>query len=243
MLRTSVLGALASSAAAVGLRVVPAALVDQARRSNHTGGCSVAGEPTSYRGAGCWKISSVYGQVNYEGSRLVSVGDCYLFCKTKWKQGIQYFGVTEGNKCWCGKVHDGTAREGRSCDQPCAGDPRETCGGVDAANVFVMIDCTPPTPAEIAADANSTKAAIMNSYAEFKGQTCGQGSKNNLEVNGKETLVGSVEECKIACSKGSMQCHGFTYDQRATKCSFHTDVLDGAVSKDKAFGCFFKKLA
>jgi hypothetical protein len=129
----------------------------------------------------------------------------------------------------------------KKCNTPCAGDKEIMCGGVDTVDMFVMFDCTPPTPEEIAATKAEKEAETLNSYAAFKRQTCGQSEGNTLKIAGSPTFVGSVDDCKKKCY-GSLECHGFTYESAVTKCSFHSDVLDGKVKKNKKIDCYYKKL-
>jgi len=127
------------------------------------------------------------------------------------------------------------------CNVPCAGDKDVMCGGAETTDMYVMFDCTPPTKEEKAAAAAEAEAKVMNAYAAFKRQSCGNSKGNTLNIAGSPTKVGSVEECKHACYE-SLECHGFTYDTAVTKCTFHNDVLDGEVKKNKKIDCFYKKL-
>jgi len=206
----------------------------------------VAGKPTGYTASGCWKTTSVTGRIDYEGVRKMSADECFGFCQEK--KGMQFFGTQKGEKCWCGTLHDGAKSEGgTACDYPCTGAKDEMCGGIDAANVYVMYDCTPPTEEEKKAKAAKDRKEILDGYASFEGQTCGNADGNKLKVSQpdsvelSDTQVGSVEDCKMACHN-SMECHGFTYEEGMQKCSFKYDVTDGDIKKGKKIKCFWKKL-
>jgi len=208
--------------------------------SNRTvSSCHAGGKPTSYSKSGCFKISKIHDKLDYTGARAVTVDGCFAFCQAKHNKAMQFFGVQNGNKCFCASLHEGTPME--KCDTPCAGDKEVMCGGVETASMYVMFDCTPPTPEEVAASKAEAEAKVLNAYAAFKRQSCGKSEGNGLSVNGSPTLVGSVEECKHACYD-SLECHGFTYETAVTKCTFHNDVLDGSVKKNKKIDCFYKKL-
>jgi len=131
---------------------------------------------------------------------------------------------------------------GQQVHTKCDGNDMQMCGGIDATNVFVMFDCTEATEEERAAETASQNAELISSYGSFTEQTCGGAEDNNAEVNREETLIGSVDDCKLACWQGSgaETCHGFTYDEDQTRCSFHKDVLDGPVEQKVRTTCYFK---
>lgn len=105
-----------------------------------------------------------------------------------------------------------------------------------AAGVFVVAH---EEAAEVAA---AERDVLLRSYGAFSRQSCGQASGNELKIGGVSTLLGSLDRCKLACWNGigSMECHGFTYDKKASKCTFHYDVLNGAVTKGQELDCYFK---
>merc|ERR1719456_645927 len=225
----------------LGRRVNTTALVSADRAK----ACST-GKPTGFTASGCWKTTSVKDRIDYEGVRKMSPDECFGFCAEK--KGMQFFGTWKGEKCWCATLHDGAKSEGGSaCDYPCTGAKDKMCGGIEAANVYVMYDCTPPTEEEKKAKAAKDRKDIMDGYASFEGQTCGGAEGNKLKVSQpdsvelSDTQVGSVEDCKMACHN-SMQCHGFTYEEGMQKCSFKYDVTDGEVKKGNKIKCYWKKL-
>jgi len=201
--------------------------------------CHAGGKPTAYSKSGCFKISKIHDKLEYTGARAVTVDGCFAYCQSKYTKSMQFFGVQNGNTCFSASLHEGTPM--KKCTTPCAGDKEVMCGGVETVDMYVMFDCTPPTAEEKATAAREAKASVMNAYAAFKRQTCGKSKENTVKINGSPTLVGSVEDCKNACYK-SLECHGFTYEAAVTKCSFHPDVLDGKVTKNKKIDCFYKKL-
>lgn len=224
-----------------GLVAAAASKPAQVLLSSHKQKCSAGGKPTSYSYSGCFKVSKVHNEIVYSGARKVTPDGCFAFCQEKWTKTVQqqFFGVAQGSKCWCGTLHEGAPME--NCKTPCAGDEKKMCGGSSTASIYVMYDCTPPTKEEIAEAKADKEAKILGAYASFTKQSCGQADGNKLNINGGPTFVGSVDECKKVCY-GSLECHGFTYDQSLTKCTFHPDVLDGKVKKGKKSSCFYKKL-
>lgn len=222
------------------VRSSPALLSSHTRGfSNKTDSCRAGGKPTSYTKSGCFKISKIHAKLDYQGARAVTVDGCFSFCQAKHKKGMQFFGVTNGNKCFCADLHEGTPM--KKCNTPCQGDKGVMCGGIDTVDMYVMFDCTPPTPEEKKAAKAEADAEVLNAYSAFKRQSCGQSDGNTLKIAGSPTFVGSVDECKFKCY-GALECHGFTYETATTKCSFHSDVLDGKVKKNKKIDCFYKKL-
>lgn len=198
-----------------------------------------SGKPTSYTKAGCFKLSKVHQKLEYTGSRDVSVDVCFNFCQTKHDKNppMQVFGVQNGNQCFCANLHEGEPME--KCDKPCAGDAEMKCGGAETADMYVMYDCTPPTPEEIAAAKKKAEAKVLNGYAVHEKQSCGKSDSNAFTIDGSPTFVGSVDECKHKCSS-ALECHGFTYEKSLTRCLFHKDVSSGKVKKGKKIDCFYK---
>jgi len=105
-----------------------------------------------------------------------------------------------------------------------------------AAGVFVAEH---EETAEVVAE---EREILLSSYGAFSDQTCGEAEGNSLVVGDASTLLGTLDECKLACwnGPGSMQCQGFTYDRESQRCAFHYDVLDGPVTKGNRTDCYFK---
>lgn len=200
------------------------------------------GSPTHYRPSGCWRTTGVEDKVVYDGYQLVSHEECFAFCAAQ--KGMHYFGVAEGSDCWCGSIWHGSQLDDKSCDETCGGNDLQKCGGIDAANVFVMYDCTEDSAEQKAAVAQEATNKLLDSFGAFTGQTCGQGEDSKAEVDGAENKIGSVDDCKLACwnAPGAETCHGFTYDEDSEKCTFHQDVLDGDVVFKPRTQCYFKMI-
>lgn len=66
----------------------------------------------------------------------VSGASCMHFCD---ERGNSLAAVQNGNECWCGEEVDATnvtLIEKDRCDVPCAGQPREMCGGRESLSVY-----------------------------------------------------------------------------------------------------------
>eukprot|EP00451_Oxyrrhis_marina_P003515 CAMPEP_0204274128 /NCGR_PEP_ID=MMETSP0468-20130131/25011_1 /ASSEMBLY_ACC=CAM_ASM_000383 /TAXON_ID=2969 /ORGANISM="Oxyrrhis marina" /LENGTH=271 /DNA_ID=CAMNT_0051250293 /DNA_START=99 /DNA_END=914 /DNA_ORIENTATION=- len=189
----------------------------------------------------------------------MSIDKCFRFCKEH--KDMNYFGITD-TFCWCGYHYDGTKVEQTrtakfKCDQVCRGDKKQTCGGVAASDIFYMYECMStdtemgPRRTQEAYDALRQKqhedklayqkAQKFDSYVVHDKITCGQDEDAGASVDGKDTLVGSVEECKVTCWD-SWQCAGFEYDREAQRCSFKGDTAAGERAANDKVGCFTKMI-
>jgi len=172
----------------------------------------------------------------------MSAKKCFAACSMK--RGVRYFGIAAGKTCWCSESLKAREVSLNSCDRPCPGRDSGMCGGTGAiSNVYVTFDCAHTSDDDVEI-AREKRNRILSSYSTLGGQTCGQADENQVEINDAVTMVASPEECMIACmgGKGSIGCHGFTYDKVLQKCTFHYDALDGPSKQGKDVTCYFKKL-
>lgn len=205
------------------------------------GAWALKGTPTHYEATGCKKVKKVYHEVqNSYGSSSMSVSRCFAFCGKR--KGLSYFGLTGGNECWCGAAIDATPMDASHCDTPCPGYAMDMCGGIVGTSVYQMIDCTKATKEEIAQEKAEKTKALLSSYGSFSDETCGQDKDNVVKLDNKGFISGKVDTCKLACwnAKGADVCHGFTYDEITSKCTFHYDVTAGPVTKNPKAACYFK---
>ncbi|CAM9198809.1 unnamed protein product [Ectocarpus sp. 8 AP-2014] len=154
--------------------------------------------------------------------------------------GNTYFATQYGRECWCGSAGADYALHGEStdCTYACAGDADQTCGGFDAANVYLYAaESTPsPTPSPTADDpgplavgcyGDDRESRIMDDLAlsdysmttELCEQTC-LGNTYFATQYGREcwcgsagadyTLHGESTDCTYACAGDADQtCGGF----------------------------------
>jgi hypothetical protein len=215
-------------------------LLHQKANRSRVGAWALKGTPTHYESSGCRKVTEVYDEVKNPFGASMSIARCFTFCSKR--KDIRYFGITSGTRCSCGKVFVGAEVDDSSCDMPCPGNAKDKCGGIEGTSLYVMFDCTDATKEEIEAEKKEKKEALLKSYGEFEGETCGQAKDNHLKLDDKGYLTGSADYCKIACWKGKRaeECHGFTYDALTSKCTFHYDVTAGPVTKNPKAACYFK---
>jgi hypothetical protein len=119
----------------------------------------------------------------------------------------------------------------------------DQCGGEGKASVFLFHRCADGSTDEAAMKAeNALKkvAAEQESRKLFRvlreKRACGK--VHNLPVNGATTLVGSLDDCKLACGS-EKRCGMFTYDKDTTKCLFADDTSED-VESDNAMTCYIK---
>jgi hypothetical protein len=203
-------------------------------------------QPTDYVADRCMDAVEQYQYPEKTDSLGMSAEKCFAVCSMK--RGMRYFGIADGKICWCAESIKAREVSFNSCDRPCPGKDTEMCGGTGAvSNVYVTFDCAHTSDEDVEI-AREKRDRIVSSYSTLGGQTCGQadGNQVSIDVGGHDvpTLVGTPEECMIACmgGKGSIGCHGFTYDKALQRCLFHYDVLDGPSTHGKDVTCYFKKL-
>eukprot|EP00903_Cladosiphon_okamuranus_P017845 g16423.t1 len=73
----------------------------------------------------------------YEDEETLTPASCIEHCRGEG-QGLA--GVQAGKQCWCGSSSADYKKYGTSetCNISCSGDPSETCGGVNASNIWTV---------------------------------------------------------------------------------------------------------
>ena len=201
--------------------------------------------PNGFTKVGCWDAGDFTGKLEYTGSRAMTHETCFSYCAGQHdKHGVGYFGIRNGKECWCAALYDGPEAPDK-CTVPCAGGG-EDCGGPVQSSVFIMYHCVKnaedaaAVKAEQKADDTAAKEEVLRSYTVLPGQTCGQGhGADNVKVAGAETLVGSPDDCKLACGD-EINCGGFTYEEDVGRCIFHGDVHAGERAPIDTSACFTK---
>lgn len=196
----------------------------------------VDSRPTDFVYSSCLKVHNI--EDGHPSSSMVP-RTCFMHCAEE--NGAKYFGITKGGVCFCWDQKHGEEVSGKQCNAKCSGNLRETCGGDETASVFTMIDCK-KTPELHLASARARKLASL--YESREGESCGQAKNNLCELNGSSRMLGTIDECKLACwdGKGADGCDGFTYNKVLKRCTFYKDVLDGETRKKDGLQCFFKKI-
>jgi len=203
-------------------------------------------KPNGFAAAGCWGVASVTGKVKYEGSRAVDADTCFNFCADRAAvlEGQPRYFALQGGTCWCAEGYQGTDA-GKSCEEACP--PGVTgCGipkDVDKAAMYLMHHCV-RNEEDAAAVATENEAmmaakaqAVLDRFMESRqGQSCS--TEPQVSVNGEKTMVGSVDDCKVACGH-EVTCAMFTYDEAMTLCSFGDSMEDNAKEGSK-LSCWFK---
>jgi len=197
-----------------------------------------------YVASGCQRVKICTGCKNLWKLEMgMTLAKCFSHCRRS--KGVKYFGVTEGSKCFCSEEPPGVAIGAQHCAMECSGSPAEYCGGmVHSASVFTMINlnCDGPSKRQQAVMDAAYQKNLLDHYASFRRESCGQAAGNRVALDNSPIKVGTVRQCMFACwaAYGAEKCHGFTYDARQAKCTFHLDVLDGQREKNKALTCYYK---
>jgi len=64
---------------------------------------------------------------------------CFSFCRTI--PDMNFFGINNGNQCYCMTYYQPMADDNSMCDMPCDGNPGAMCGGKSKSSVFGMHAC------------------------------------------------------------------------------------------------------
>ncbi|CAM9453682.1 unnamed protein product [Scytosiphon promiscuus] len=117
-------------------------------------------EQPSIESQGCYSDSATDRALTLDTATTCSSGETYMsplicasYCSTI--TGAVYSGVSAGTDCYCGSSTDNFSNNGEldeeNCATLCDSNPEETCGGVDAIEVFVIGPAItpPPSPAPI----------------------------------------------------------------------------------------------
>jgi len=74
-----------------------------------------------------------------EDRESMTINRCFDFCRTV--PNMVYFGLQNGNDCYCTPFYKPMAGENSNCDLTCPGDPSQMCGGKTRSSVFEMHSC------------------------------------------------------------------------------------------------------
>jgi len=198
-------------------------------------------KPTDFLPSGCQQAQEVTD--TYKLDLGMSSRACFMYCRKK--EGTKYFGVTGGGVCFCSVLPPGRAVAKKECDLKCSGNPREICGGVNrVSSVYTMVNCDKKTDEEKGYLATAKRVKLTKLYGSFDAQSCGQAKNNHAEIDGSTKMLGSPDECKVACfeGKGAEKCDGFTYNKVLGRCRFFKDVLHGEHKMKEGLTCYWKKM-
>jgi hypothetical protein len=91
---------------------------------------------------------------------------CFDFCKTVPKMG--FFGILNGNKCYCEPYFQQMAGDSSVCDVVCPGDQTKLCGSSSKSTIYAMHDCPDAFAAKLALDAATRKTKVLITKAMKK---------------------------------------------------------------------------
>jgi len=91
---------------------------------------------------------------------------CFNFCKTVPKMG--FFGILNGNKCYCEPYFQQMAGDSSICDATCPGDESNICGGRSKSSIYAMHDCPDAFAAQLALNEATRKTKVLITKAMKK---------------------------------------------------------------------------
>lgn len=86
---------------------------------------------------------------------------CFQFCRTVPSMG--YFGITNGDGCYCTPYHKPMESGSSICNVPCTGDTTQMCGGAEKSTVWEMHWCN-----DAAADVKKTAGSAVSTILFFE---------------------------------------------------------------------------
>jgi hypothetical protein len=106
--------------------------------SNTNAGASTGTpRPTTWTAMGCYSqdpAQPILEERTTGNDIFMSIGLCTSRCSLG---NFPFAGLQNGNQCWCGShLGGGLAKNQSDCNVPCPGFAVDTCGGVEALNVF-----------------------------------------------------------------------------------------------------------
>jgi len=216
-------------------------------------------KPNEFTEVGCFEPTAVAGKVEYSGAREITPESCFAFCQSvagaedpllAVQHRTRYFAIEGGSKgCWCGTTYSGSNATGcEKCARPAGGalsSESAGCGRPGAASVYLMHFCA-QTAADLEAARNESAleaaAADQSNRKLFavlrKAQSCSTVHTVKAGKPKAETLVGSLDECKLACG-AEVNCAMFTYEDDTSRCLF-ADSLGAEAKNDTTKTCWGK---
>jgi len=107
-----------------------------------------------------------------------------------------FFGIQNGDGCYCMPYYKVMAADSSNCDVPCEGEPDQICGGKSKSSIFEMHFC----------DSSADDAKLASDQAEKaieKAKEVGEKGKKIVAFPWKRLGV----ECMTEKTAGLVQCH------------------------------------
>jgi len=108
---------------------------------------------------------------------------CFNFCKTVPKMG--FFGILNGNKCYCEPYFQQMAGDSSICDATCPGDESNICGGSSKSSIYAMHDCPDAFAAQLALNEATRKTKVLITKAMKKDLKMVKAGKKEAEAKRK----------------------------------------------------------
>lgn len=137
----------------------------------------------------CTEVQEVFGKAKYMGKKPMSLDVCFTFCGSRKSF---YFGVRNGQECWCGSQYQARIGTSTLCNVPCQGNEKAMCGGADATSVYIMgsgpCDDGPATPGE-SSDKNLAEADQALAKVVEQAEKVVEKKNKKFEIKGAKRIA------------------------------------------------------
>lgn len=205
--------------------------------------------------------------VKKEDRKPMTQSICFEFCRTVPNMG--FFGILNGNSCYCAPYYKQMAGDSSQCDNACPGDSTIMCGGKSKSSIFALHNCestqsdlqdADKKATELAKDMdkNAKKATDLSKDMQKGGASLqkafggvGDSAAANLMQKAKEAagkLVHQAEDCEALSkelgdlSKKAKTIKDFKDAAEVTEAERIMENIDASVAKASAANAKLEKL-
>jgi len=144
--------------------------------------------------------------VKKEDRKPMTQAVCFEFCRTV--PNIGFFGLTNGNNCYCAPYYKQMAGDSSQCDAVCPGDNTLMCGGKSKSSIFALHNCDSTSQDLSAADKKATELAGEMDKKAKTGTTLSKNMQKGadslqkaLGAVGDTAAAGLMQQAKVAAGK------------------------------------------
>ncbi|KAJ7320923.1 WSC domain-containing protein [Mycena albidolilacea] len=189
----------------------PRVLAGHVRKSDLT-----ATAPASSEDQGCF-VDDVKKRILSDAVLVadnMTIETCASYCSTYLYAGLEY-----GKECYCGNTFYKQPGNLEDCNQPCAGNPSQSCGAGNRLRVYFNPPPAASTPDNVRKDGKWNLTAVRT-----RDQVSSRRLPAGTNVDGGMT----AEKCTAACETGNYTLAGLEYAKGMLH-SFFTNA-EGAVT-------------
>jgi hypothetical protein len=144
--------------------------------------------------------------VKKEDRKPMTQAVCFEFCRTVPNMG--FFGLVNGNNCYCAPYYRQMAGDSSQCDNSCPGDSTLMCGGKSKSSVFALHNCESTQRDLTASDKKATElASDMDAKAKTATtlskamQKAGAALQKSFGAVGDSAAANLMQEAKASAGK------------------------------------------